>query len=626
MKKNSLFFYSIAMLLLFMGCKSEDDGLTTDSFKTKATLQGNVYYSLGQDFIEGKYLVDKRVKASGKTIYLDVQSSEYKPGSTGVITYTAKVDTAGNYTFTVPVKAQGSTVGTIRLEQFTEKRQIYDQMVAGTPTFTSEQAVFSFTKSISLSNGSLNVENISYGFSPVNIPTTYKDYITLKGTLNLAYEKGFRDGALKAASGQSVEISVNYPTLGNMHFGTTVDQNGSYSIQIPVSSRKNALNASVQVLSFVTNDYTFYASSTDQTKLKGIYACSAPETINTLSGMNDIVEYTVAPMTMYFSPFAVPSAWVGYDLAGWVQLDPTIYKYPVTLTGNVLAAIEKSYLVGDYAPSAGRTVKVTVNMGTGYATQSYIVSTDNAGKYTIPIQVPQKNMTVSVSVSTDTYGVSNYTHYMADGTSTQLNGWYKTSYYDITNLPITISEFYTTYTIDNLYRVFQPENTNSVKNWNSNLFGWYRIVGYRGSIAISGTVKQAVEGAPNTLTPAAWATATWSNSANQPFTISVGGGKSLIGITNSLGQYSLAFPVNFAVGSSLIYAMNITVASSIENVIDFNHYSSIDTVTPTPIQGRYSGTTSTYNPYANNVVVNCYMFFSPTTIPAGWSSYSWLIN
>lgn len=626
MKKNSFFFCSIAMLLLFTGCKSEDDGLTTDSFKTKAVLQGNVYYSLGQDFVEGKFLVDKRVKAAGKTIYLDVQSSEYKPGSTGVITYTAKVDTAGNYTFTVPVKAQGSTTGTIRLEQFLGTRQVYDQMVAGVPAFKSEQAVFSFTKGISLSNGSLKVENISYGFSPVDIPTTYKDYITLKGTLNLAYEKGFRDGALKAASGQSVEVSVNYPELGNMHFGTAVDQNGNYSIQIPVSSRKNALNASVLAVGYVTNDYTFYASSTDQTKLKGVYACSGPKAISTLAGMSDIVEYTVDPMTMYFSPFVLPNAWVGYNLAGWVQLDPTIYKYPVTLTGNVLAAIEKSYLVGDYSPLTGRTVKVTVNMGSGYVSQSYIVSTDNTGKYTVPVEIPLKNMNISVSVNTDTCGVSNYTHYMADGTSVQLNGWYKTSCFDITNQPITISEFYTAYAIDNLYRVFQPADVSSVKNWSSNLFGWYKVAGNKGSIVVSGTVKQAVEGAPNTLSPTTWATAAWGNSANQPFSISVGG-KTLIGITNSLGQYSLAFPVDFVVGSSPIYNLNISISSSIGNVIDFNHYSTINTVTPTQIQGNYFGMSSSTGPYVNGAfAVNCYMFFLPTTTPAGWSNYSWKTN
>lgn len=626
MKKNIFFFCSIAILLLFTRCTSEDDGLTTDSFKTKAVLQGNVYYSLGQDFVEGKYLVDKRVKASGKTIYLDVQSSEYKPGSTGVITYTAKVDTAGNYTFTVPVKAQGSTAGTIRMEQFLETRQVYDKMAAAGPTFTSEQAVFSFSKGISLSNGSLKVENIRYGFSPVDIPTTYKDYITLKGTLNLAYEKGFRDGALKAASGQSVEVSVSYPELGNMHFGTTVDQNGNYSFQIPVSSRKNALNASVLAVGYVTNDYTFYASSTDQTKLKGVYACSAPKAIRTLSGMTDIVEYTVDPMTMYFSPFVLPNAWVGYNLAGWVQLDPAIYKYPVTLTGNLLAAIEKSYLVGDYSPLTGRTVKVTVNMGYGYLTQSYIVSTDNIGKYNVPIVVPQKNMNISVSVNTDTCGVSNYTHYMADGTSVQLTGWYQSSYFDIINQTVTVNEFSTIYAIDNLYRVFKPVDASKVKNWNTNLIGWYQIPENKGHIAISGTVKQAIEGTPDTFTPVKWAVAAWRNSVNQPFSISMGG-KSFIGITNSSGQYSFTFPVNFVVDSTQINNLNVSISSSILNIIDFNHYSTINTTTPTPIQGSYYGISSKSGPYINGAtVINCYMFFLPTTIPVGWSNYIWETN
>lgn len=624
--KKTVSFFSIAMLLLFVGCKSEDDGLTTDSFKTKAILQGNVYYSQGQDFIKGKYLVDKRVKASGKTIYLDVQSSEYKPGSTGVITYTAKVDTTGNYTFTVPVKAQGSTTGIIRLEQFLGTRQVYDQMVAGVPTVKSEQVVFSFTKNISLSNGSLRVENISYGFSPVDIPTTYTDTITLKGTLNLAYEKGFRDGAFKAASGKTVEIAVDYPELGrNLNFGTSVDQNGNYSIQIPVISREKDFNASILPVGYVVNDYIHFNSSSTQLTLNGIYTGGAAQTINIPSGKNIKNDYTVNPMTLFFVPTETPSTW-NVNLAGWVQLDPSIYKYPVTLTGNVLAAIEKSYLVGDYNPLTGRTVKVTVNMGSGYVTQSYIVSTDNAGKYTVPIEVPQKNMNISVAVNTDTCGVSNYTHYMADGTSVQLNGWYQTSCFNITNQPITISEFYTAYAIDNLYRVFQPVDVSSVKNWNSNLFGWYKVAGNKGSIAVSGTVKQAVEGAPNTLSPTAWATAAWGNSANQPFSISVGG-KTLIGITNSLGQYSLAFPVDFAVGSSPIYNLNISISSSIGNVIDFNHYSTINTVTPTQIQGSYYGMSSSSGPYVSGAfAVNCYMFFLPTTTPAGWSNYSWKIN
>lgn len=617
----------ITTLLLFVGCKSEDDGLTTDSFKTKAVLQGNVYYSLGQDFLDGKYLVDKRVKASGKTVYLDIQSSEYKPGSTGIITYTAKVDTAGNYTFTVPVKAQGSTTGKIRMEQFLETRKVYDKMVAGVAVMESKQYVFSFTESVSLSNGALKVENISYRTTPVNVPATYKDYITLKGTLNLAYEKGFRDGALKAASGQSVEIKVNYPELGDdFRFGTTTDQNGNYSIQIPVSSRKNMLNASIQAVGYVENDYKFYASATEQATLKGVYSCHGNETKSTLEGKNDIVEYTIDPMTMYFSPFALPNTWVGYDLAGWVQLDPAIYKYPVTLTGNVLAAIERSYLVGDYNPLTGRTVTVTVDMGSGYLTQKYIVSTDNTGKYTVPITVPQKNMNITVSVNTDTCGISNYIHYLADGTTTQLKGFYKSSYFDIKDQSITLNEFYTTYSTGSLYRIFTPIDEN-VKGWNNNLFGWYQILGSKGSIIISGSVQQAVEGTPKTTTPAAWTVTSWANTANQPFLITIGG-KSLVGITNNSGQYSLTYPVNYIVDPLANNSYTISIGSLVSKVTNFAHYPDINAITPTYIQGTYSGQ-NFYNaaPLVNGVcTVNCYMFFMPATIPTGWNNYVWKIN
>ncbi len=626
MKKINLLLSGI-ILILFASCKSDEDGLSLDNFKTTAIIQGNVFYSLGQDFVENKYLVDKRVKAKGKTIYLDIQSSEYKPGASGIITYTAVLDSAGNYSFTIPVKAQGTTSVTLRLEQFISQRKVFDEMNAGAPVFKSEDAVFSFTKTLSVSKGSLSVENISYAFTPVEIPDTYKEYITFNGKLNLAYEKGFRDGSLKSASGTSVEVTVNYPQIGNKHFGATVDQNGDYSVQIPVISKKESITASFLPVSYVANDYIHYTSATSQVTLSGIYAVSSSISKTTRQGLNEDIIYDLGLSTFYFDPFTVPSAtWEANELAGWVQLDPTIYKYPITLTGGVRAAYEKSYLVGDYSPVAGKTVRIDIEEG-NYGTQTYILATDNSGNFTLPIMLPSKNMNISVSVTTETYSVTNYTHYSATGTTT-LNGWYDHSYFDISNKSISVNEFKTSYTLDNLYRQFTPAD-NSEEEWYTNLMGWYQIPNMKSSVVISGAIKKAVEGAPDNTKPNAWAIATWANATNQPFTIAIGG-KTFVGITNTTGQYNLNYPLTVILDPTENNNLTIGVSSYIEKVSNFNHYADINTASPTQIQGSYSGylapATRTIVDGTTCTVKDCYMFFTPSTTPTGWSYYNWLTN
>ncbi len=625
MKKFKLLIISAVMGILFIGCQNKDEGLTTDNFKTKATIQGNVYYSQGQDFIDFKYIVDKRVNAKGKTIYLDVQTSEYKPGSVGVITYSAVIDTAGNYKFTVPVKVQGITNATLRLEQFISKRQVYDNKInLNTPVFKTEDAVFSFTKDIALSNGSISVENLNYNFTPVAIPNTYNDYILFEGNLNLAYEKGFRDGSFKSAVGKSVEITVDYPELGgSFQFGTTVDQTGKYIIRIPVVSRKNALTATFTPIGFLAFDYLHFATSSEQKTLTGYYYCD-PITITTEKDLSQEISYNIGSNSMFFYPASRPSTWQA-NLVGWIQLNPSVYNYPITLTGNILAANEKSYLVGDYSPIAGKTVGVTVNYGTGYTTQTYIVATDNTGKYTLPIMTPKSNMPINISVDVESFGITNYTHYMSDGTSTQLNGWYKTSYYDITNKVLAVNEFTSSYNLDNLYRVFTPVDVSVVKDWYTNLFGWHQIIGTKGNVSITGAIKKAVEGSPDLTKPTAWQVATWANASNQPFIITVGG-KSLLGITNSVGQYSLIFPVDYIIEPTVSNTLTIGLSSSIAKVSNFIHYSDINS-SAISIQGSYTvtiapsacaivdGTTCTVN--------DCKMLFTPTTIPTGWSGYLW---
>jgi len=628
MKKTSLLLWSIIFGLLFLGCKSEEvPGLTTDNFKTTAVVQGNVYYSLGQDFLSSKYIVDKRLTGKGKRIYLDIQSSEYKPGSTGVVTYSAVLDSVGNYKFTIPVKAQGSTTATLRLEQFVAQRQVFDQMTAGAPVFKSQDALFTYSGDISVSKGSLMVQNISYSFTPVAVPTTYDDFITFTGKVNLAYEKGYRDGGLKSATSTNIEVSVNYSELGSQHFGTTVDSNGNYSIKIPVVSKKDAITASFLPISYVANDYVHYTNSATQVTLPGVYAVASGISKTTSQGLSEDVTYNLGTSTLFFQPFNPPATFISSNLAGWVQLDPNVYHYPVTLNGGVQAEYEKSFFVGDYTPVTGKTVTVSVNMGSGYGTQTYILATDNSGKYTLPISLPAKNMTINVSVQTESYGVTNYTHYLSDGTSIQLNGWYQTNYFDITNNAVSINEFNPTYTLDNLYRVFSPVD-NSVKDWYTNLIGWYQISGKKSSVLISGSVKKAVEGTPD-KTKLLWAVATWSNTINQPFTISISG-TTFVGTTGNSGQYNLIYPLSIVLDPTANNNLLISVNSSIAKVTTFNHYQDVTTTSPTQIQGSYTGsiplTTCTIVDGTTCTVKDCFMFFTPTTIPTGWSNYTWKTN
>ncbi len=626
MKKLSLFFNAMLLTLLFAGCQTSEEELTLDSFKATTTIQGNVYYSTGQEFVNN-YIVDKQQLAAGKNIYLDIQSSEYKPGSTGVISYSAVIDAQGGFKFIVPVKSQGNTSATLRLEQFESQRSVYEKMTTNSPQFKQQKVVYSFTQNLSLTNGKLSILSINYNYTPIEIPEAYTDYIKFSGKLNTAYETGFRAGAFRAAAGKSVDVQVNYPELGGiMHFGTTVDQNGNYSIQIPVSSRKKSITATFQPLSYYVADYEHYTSSADKTVLNGIYGVSSNQSVTTKQDIEEVIDYTVKTMNTFFTPTNIVQTFTT-QLAGWSQPNPDVYLYPITLTGYVYNAVEKSYLSGEYAASSGKKLSVTINMGATYGTQTFDLATDNAGKYVVPLVLPEKNMNLTVSVNVDSWGVTNYTHYMSNGTSANLTGWYTANYYSFSNKIISINEFSTSYNLESIYKTFTPLDLTGVKDWNTNLIGWHQIYGKKGVVNIIGGIKQAVEGAPNTATPATWANASWTIAPSQPFDITVSS-QTFKGITTASGQYSIYFPVNYVVDTSTNSTIPISLTSSVAKVTNFVHYSSINAAATT-IQGSYNGSVASTNVAivnGNCLLKDCYMYFIPTTTPTGWSSYIWTNN
>ena len=443
MKKISYILSLFVIILLLSNCQTTNDsGLTLDSFKEKATIKGNVFYNLGQNISANNYIIEQRLAAKGKIIYLDVAASEYQPGSTGLITFQSVIDSSGNYSFTIPVKTQSITNATLRLEQFTATRKVYDKVSNGLPQFNSQLAVFSCSSAITISKGVLLVKNLNYSYSPMDIPSNYTDYIKFTGTVNIAYESAFKEGSIKAASGKTVEVAVNYPELGkSLNFGTTVDQTGNYSILIPVLSRKNSITASFQAVGFYSTDYTHFVTSNSRTTLNGTYNTSS-QSITTNSGYNDNIEYAVKPLLMLFNPDIAPSTFT-YLLTGWINgiinTDPTKTYYPITIKGAVLAAYEKSYLTGDYLAVSQRTDTITIR--TSSVTQTYIVATDDGGNFTLPILLPSNKMDITITEKPEKFGITNYLHYLADGTSIQLSGWYQSNYYDILNKTITLNEF-----------------------------------------------------------------------------------------------------------------------------------------------------------------------------------------
>lgn len=108
MKKFALLSASLlAAGLMFTSCQKEQSELTMEMVKGKAHITGKVEYNEGFAKESGVILADHKVPATGKTVMVQVNTSDYAEGAVGKQTFTTTTDEKGMYTIEIPVSVRG---------------------------------------------------------------------------------------------------------------------------------------------------------------------------------------------------------------------------------------------------------------------------------------------------------------------------------------------------------------------------------------------------------------------------------------------------------------------------------------------------------------------------------------
>lgn len=510
--KTKLLFATllVACTALFVGCAPEQSELSIDSLKESARVSGRIVYDAGVDInSENAYMVNRTVPASERVVYVEVPYSQY-----GVATnesskiFETVTDSAGFFSIDIPTIPAGINEFTVRMQEFTTIRSEYEKMENNAPVFDTKLHRYTYENKFTetLKPGTVyNVPNDKQfaDYEAIEIEEL-DETITLKGKINIAYEKEFRQGDYNKLANATVVFTALYNIEGQgmmaFEFGTVTDAEGNYSVTLPLESYEKGFDGlSVQVKGIGQTYKHFYAVG-KSVDIPGAYV--GENIWYSEYGFTDIIEgmeYRMPEMFLKFTPNynngltegITPSTYVE-NLAGWERYDGfTQYQ---TVTGQVLLATETEYGIGTYSnPTQEAVVYIDYKETDPDAvrkSKEVYVNTDKDGKFSFSVPVKDMQEKLTVSIEPNQPG-TEITHYLADKSIT-LDGKYTQKIAAIKELGAKW------YDAGRMYFTFDPVLAGDIKvEWNPNLAGWYKAGAdyyeYESEAEVTATINIAFE-------------------------------------------------------------------------------------------------------------------------------------
>ena len=337
--------------------------------------------------------------------------------------------------------------------------------------------------------------DIEYTPVPLQVEE-FDENVTITGSVNLAYETGFRKGAFKTAQKADVEFEILYAGMANpLNFGTTTDENGNYKITLPMKSLSQGFTINdIKVLGIGDNEFKHWTSDTITEIVKGAYELagiagnSGPggAAINFANVINGIT-YDLGAKNLLFKPYynagitniPEPENWSD-DLLGWALGRTDLgfnesYTKTVTLTGTVYMPYLKDFGVGAYKTER-QTIKLSspwvdntdpMNPTTPY--QDLVVITDEDGTFSVDLPVNCDDvMAFTIALEKDD---QPFTFINAKGKKIeQIKGTYDAA--DIVNIQEEGADWYD---LGDFYCKYSFANpADEPDDWNADLIGWYK--------------------------------------------------------------------------------------------------------------------------------------------------------
>ena len=520
----------VALILAGASCSEQKQSeFNFDSVKQEATISAKITYDAGVEIDSTNpngYKIANAKPAVGKKVFIEIPFAQYSgaAGVQGNQIFETVTDENGVFTITVPTKSTGVN-GTLRLEEFTALHREYVKMENGKPVFKTK--MYSYDTPAAL--GNINIKpgafkfpdnnDISYTMHALDIED-FDENVTIAGSINLAYETGFREGAFKSASNANVEFEIAYVGMANpLTFGTTTDANGNYKIVLPMRSLSQGFTInSIKVLGIGDNAFKHWISDTiaEPEIVKGAYEL-AGITAGAPIGFANVIDgitYDLGAKNLIFTPYynanitniPAPENWTT-DLIGWsagradLGFDET-YNKTVTLTGKVHIPYLKEYGVGDF-----KSVRQTIIL-TGDAApydNGLVIITDENGAFSVDLPVVDDqpinfdNIKLEKLDQPFEFKGSKKNVTLYDGKYSEDGGIIGKVAPGYPGLPDVVqikAEGTEWYDLGDFYFKYAPAAGNTPDEWNDDLIGWYRDPDFNkinSEKPIKGTFKFAIE-------------------------------------------------------------------------------------------------------------------------------------
>ena len=499
----------VAFILFGASCSQQEQSeFNMDSVKQEVTISAKITYDAGVEADASNpngYKIVNAKPAVGRKVFVEIPFAKYSAAAAaGNKIFETVTDENGVFTITVPTKSTGVNAS-IRLEEFTAVYQEYVKMGDdGKPVFKSK--LYSYDTPAGLTNINLKPgafkfpdnNDISYVMHALDMED-FDETVTIAGSINLAYETGFREGAFKSASNANVEFEIAYVGMTNpLTFGTTTDANGNYKITLPMRTLSEGFTInSIKVLGIGDNEFKHWVSDTVSQPqiIKGAYelagiTAGAPIVF---SDVIDGITYDLGAKNLIFTPYynagitniPEPENW-SKDLIGWsagrgdLGFNETFDK-TAKLTGKVYMPYLKAYGEGAYK-NEKQTIILTGTVAP--YDKGLVVITDQDGSFSVDLPVKDETpITFTVKLEKEDqpfeFKGSNKNVTLYDG-----------KYNSNTKIKEEGTEWYE---LGDFYFKYAPDGSNTPDEWNEYLIGWYRSAEFKQPVQVKGNIMFSVE-------------------------------------------------------------------------------------------------------------------------------------
>lgn len=275
MKTIKLAAFAACAVMMLSACSADESTFNIQNVPGRANISGKIIYNQGTTIENGKFVYDY-APAANVMVFADVNNSSYDNNLTGTTRFTTTTDEEGKYEFEIPATNKDAIV-TISTADFVGTQTSIERVGNEIKTINNN-GVFAASQTTSYKANGINFCNMVCMFTPevlnvkgytqqatfegtlgknaeylTNIQANYEETTNEDGSVTKTFT-GFTDpkvyNVFVPAPNLDLIIKVNYSNGLSINLNSTTDQNGKFSIGIPVQQFPANITYSIEAMPF----------------------------------------------------------------------------------------------------------------------------------------------------------------------------------------------------------------------------------------------------------------------------------------------------------------------------------------------------------------------------------------